>query len=62
MVKRDLKKGKKFLWDEKFLNLCQVRNKEIKQTEAHKQIDVPRSTFSEKYNKWQDKNKKNNNQ
>ena len=58
----DLKKGKKFVLDEKCEKLFQlVRKKDITQKAAHMQIDVTRSTFSAKYRKWQD-DKKNNNQ
>ena len=53
MVKKDLKKGKKFVLDEKCEKLFQlVRKGELKQTVARKKIDAPKSTFSEQYNKW----------
>ena len=58
-----MRKGKKFVLDEKIEKLFQlVRKKEISQKAARMQIDVARSTFSEKYRKWQEDNKKNNNQ
>ena len=61
-TKNDLKKGKKFVLDEKCEKLFRlVRKKKISQKAARMQIDVARSTFSEKYQKWQEDNKKNNN-